>query len=219
MTSNRLALASFVATVACAATLAPAATALHAQQPGASAEELARTLQQRYDKVFDFRASFVQTTRGGVLRIQSPRGEGTVAVKKPGKMRWDYTKPEPQLIVSDGKRIYDYDPVTKDVTIAEMPPADQAPTAALVLAGKGDILRDYTVTKVESPVPGTQALRLDPRKADPDYEYLVIAFDPASYQIRGLMTRDSQGGESTIVFSNIRQNSNIPDKTFTPPRS
>ena len=65
---------------------------------------------------------------------------------------------------------------------------------------------------------GTRALRLEPRKPDPDYEYLVLAFDPASYQIRGLMTRDRQGGESTIVFSNIRQNTNIPDKTFAPPR-
>ncbi len=213
MMSRRLALAAFVGAITAAA------TGLEAQQ-SLSAEALARALQQRYDKVSDFRASFVQTTRGGVLRIESKqKGEGTVAVKKPGKMRWDYTKPEPQLIVSDGKRIYDYDPETKDVTISDLPPDDQAPSAALFLAGKGDILRDYSVSKVESPVPGTQALRLNPRKADPDYEYLVVAFDPATYQIRGLMTRDTQGGESTIVFSNIRQNTNIPDKTFTPPRS
>ena len=51
------------------------------------------------------------------------------------------------------------------------------------------------------------------------FEHDNMAFDPATYQIRGLMTRDTQGGESTIVFSNIRQNTNIPDKTFTPPRS
>jgi outer membrane lipoprotein-sorting protein len=211
MTSRRLAVAAFVGTVTAAAAV------LQAQQPSPSAEALARALQQRYDKVTDFRASFVQTTRGGFIRVQS-KGEGTVEVKKPGKMRWTYTKPEPQLIVSDGKRIYDYDPQSKAVTITDMPPDDQAPTAALFLAGKGDILRDYAVSTVESPVPGTRALRLEPRKPDPDYEYLVLAFDPTSYQIRGLMTRDRQGGESTIVFSNIRQNTNIPDKTFAPPR-
>jgi outer membrane lipoprotein carrier protein len=184
---------------------------LAGQQP--SAEALAQSLQQQYDKVRDFKASFVQTTKGAVLKVQS-KGEGTVAVKKPGKMRWEYTKPERQLIVSDGIRMYDYDPVTKELNVAALPPDDQAPTATLFLAGKGNILRDFKVSKVDSPVAGTLALRLDPRRVDPDYEYLVVAFDPSSYQIRGLMTRDRQRGESTIVFSDIKPNTNIPDKTF-----
>ena len=185
-------------------------TSLAAQQQ--SAEALAQSLQQQYDKVRDFKASFVQTTQGAVLKVKS-KGEGTVAVKKPGKMRWEYTKPEKQLIVSDGVRIYDYDPVTKELNVANLPPDEQAPTATLFLAGKGNILRDFKVSKVESPIAGTLALRLDPRKVDPDYEYLVVAFD-TSYQIRGLMTRDRQRGESTIVFSDIKPNTNIPDKTF-----
>jgi outer membrane lipoprotein carrier protein len=189
-----------------------AGTALSAQTR--SAEELAGALQQRYDQVRDFSASFVQTTTGGVIRIKSQVGEGTVMVKKPGKMRWDYTKPEKQLLVSDGVKVYDYDPVTRETNVDDVPSDDQAPTAALFLAGKGNILRDFKVSTVESPVKGTLALRLDPRKPDPDYEYLVVAFDSSSYQIRGLKTRDSQGGETTIVFSNIKQNTNIPDKTF-----
>ena len=190
-----------------------AGPSLVAQQQ--SAEALAQALQQRYDKVTDFKASFTQTTKGGVLRIQSKGGEGTVAVKKPGKMRWDYTKPEKQLIVSDGVRVYDYDPVTRELNVAQAPSDDQAPTAALFLSGKGNILRDFKVSKVDSPVKGTLALRLDPRKAETEYVYLVIAFDPSSYQIRGLMTRDDQGGDTTIVFTDIKQNTNIPDKTFT----
>jgi outer membrane lipoprotein carrier protein len=200
----------FVATIA--------GTSLAGQQP--SAEALAQALQQQYDKVHSFKASFVQTIGGGVLQIKGKKGEGTVAVKKPGKMRWDYTKPEKQLIMSDGVRVYDYDPVTKELSVAAVPSDEQAPTATLFLAGKGNILRDFKVSKVDSPIPGTLALRLDPRKADPDYEYLVIAFEPSSYQIRGLLTRDRQSGESMIVFSDIKQNTNIPDKTFefVPPR-
>ena len=189
------------------------ASVLTAQQQ--SAEALAQALQQRYDKVDDFRASFVQTTKGGVLRIQSKAGEGTVAVKKPGKMRWDYSKPEKQLIVSDGVRVYNYDPATRELDVAQVPTDDQAPTATLFLSGKGNILRDFKVSKVDSPVKGTLALRLDPRKAQTDYTYLVVAFDPSSYQIRGLVTHDDQGGDTTIVFTDIKQNTNIPDKTFT----
>lgn len=186
-------------------------SALVAQQP--TADALAQSLQREYDRVSDFKASFVQTTQGAVLKVKS-KGEGTVAVKKPGKMRWEYTKPEKQLIVSDGARIYDYDPVTKELNVSAVPSDAQAPTALLFLAGKGNILRDFKVSKVDSPVAGMMALRLDPRKADPDYEYLVVAFDPSSYQIRGLMTRDRQRGESLIVFSDIKPNTRIPDKTF-----
>ena len=53
---------------------------------------LAKALQARYQTVRDFTADFVQTYRGGVLRTET-RERGTVAVKKPGRMRWIYTEP------------------------------------------------------------------------------------------------------------------------------
>jgi outer membrane lipoprotein-sorting protein len=49
-------------------------------------------------------------------------------------------------------------------------------------------------------------------KPDPEYEYLVVAFHPTSYQIRGLKTRNRQAGETTIVFSDIKENSGIPTR-------
>lgn len=191
-----------------------------AAQAQPSADTLARALQQRYDTIRDFKATFAQMSRGGALGIQSKGGEGTVSVKKPGRMRWEYTKPEKQLIVSDGVRLHTYYPDSKEADACEVPPDEQAPTATLFLSGKGNILRDFKVSSLKSPVAGTSALRLDPRKGDPDYEYLVVAFDPASYQMRGLVTHDRQGGESTIVFSDMKENTNIPDKTFsfTPPK-
>lgn len=56
-------------------------------------EALARSLQQRYQGVQDFSADFTHVYRGGVLRTQS-REHGTVKIKKPGRMRWQYTGPE-----------------------------------------------------------------------------------------------------------------------------
>ena len=197
--------------------LVAATAATHAQTTPQSPDALARALEQRYSQVRDLRASFVQTTRGGALRVQS-RGEGTVLVKKPGRMRWEYTKPEKQTILSDGKRMYLYSQGEPEPEIVDLPPEDQAPSATLFLAGKGDILRDFAVSTVATPVPGTVALRLDPRREDPDYEYLVVAFDPKTYEIRGLMTRNRQGGDSTIVFSNIRVNTGIADSNFVPKR-
>jgi outer membrane lipoprotein-sorting protein len=57
-------------------------------------------------------------------------------------------------------------------------------------------------------------LKLTPRRNEPDYEYLVVAVDPASLQIRALTTRDHEGGESTLAFTNLKENQGISDKVF-----
>ena len=68
-------------------------------------DAIARALQARYQGIRDFSADFVQTYRGGVLRTQTSE-RGTVAIKKPGRMRWLYTSPERKEFVSDGQKIY-----------------------------------------------------------------------------------------------------------------
>jgi outer membrane lipoprotein carrier protein len=176
-------------------------------------EALAKSLQQRYQGIHDFSADFVHSYRGGVLRTQT-RESGIVSIKKPGRMRWVYVKPERKEFVADGRKVYSYIPEDRQVIVSDVPPDNQATTPALFLAGKGDISRDFTATYGEGGAPGTVALKLTPRKAEPEYEYLVVAVDPATLQIRALTTRDRQGGESTLTFSNLKENRGIPDKEF-----
>jgi outer membrane lipoprotein carrier protein len=177
---------------------------------------LAKSLQQRYDGIRDFSATFVQTYRGGVLRTQTTE-HGTVSIKKPGLMRWVYTKPERKEFVSDGRKIYFYMPQDKQVQVTDAPPTDQPTTPALFLAGRGDIGRDFTAAYADSPPtapPGTVSLKLTPRRSEPDYEYLIVALDPATLQIRALTTRDHQGGDSSLAFSNLKENTGLSDKDF-----
>src|SRR5688572_3169838 len=162
-------------------------------------DALARSLQQRYQQVRDFSASFVHSYRGGVLRTQSSE-RGTVAVKKPGKMRWLYTNPERKEIVSDGQKIYTYVVPDRQVIVSDAAAANSS--AALFLAGQGDLVRDFTAAYADGAPAGTVALKLTPRRAEPEFEYLIVAIDPATLQMRSLTTRDHQGGDSTITFSN-----------------
>lgn len=200
--------------------VASAAIAPLAAQAPRSPDSLALAVQERYQQVRDFTAEFVQTLRGGVLRSTESRGEGTVWIKKPGKMRWVYTKPEKQEIVSDGRTMHSYWPEDRQVLKSEVPSDDRAGTSMLFLAGRGDIARDFTAAAADSPLPGTLGLKLTPRQSDPEYQFLVLGLDPTSLQIRALRSRDHQGGDSTLVFSRIKENTNIPDRTFsfTPPR-
>lgn len=176
-------------------------------------DALARSLQDRYDRIRDFSADFVHSYRGGVLRTQATE-YGTVTIKKPGLMRWLYAKPEKKEFVSDGRKIYFYLPQDRQVQVMDVPASDQATTPALFLAGKGDISRDFTAVYGESAPAGTVALKLTPRRSEPDYEYLIVALDPQSLQIRALTTRDRQGGESTLTFSNLKENTGVSDKSF-----
>lgn len=199
-----------VAAVVTAALFVVAAT--QAQTP-ASPDEVASALQKRYEGIRDFSADFIQTYRGGVLKTET-REQGIVNIKKPGMMRWIYTKPEKKEFVSDGRKVYSYIPDDRQVMVADVPPADQATTPALFLAGKGQIVRDFTAAFDQNPPAGVVALKLTPKKQEPEYDYFIIMVDPKSLQLRGLATRDRQGGLSVLAFTNLKENTGISDKEF-----
>ena len=184
-----------------------------AAQARPAADVLARALQQRYRGIRDFSADFVHTYRGGVLRTQTTE-QGTVLIKKPGLMRWVYTSPEKKQFVSDGQKVYSYIPADRQVMVAAVPADDQATTPALFLAGKGDISRDFTAAYADAAVRGAAALKLTPRRPEAEYEYLTVIVDPGTLQILALTTRDRQGGDSTLAFSNLKENRGLSDKEF-----
>jgi len=201
--------------VVIAATTVTLAAQTQPQNSRQAADVLARDLQQRYQGIKDFSADFSQSYRGGVLRTQTVE-QGTVLVKKPGLMRWEYLKPEKKQFVSDGRKTYLYIPQDKQVFVGDAD-TEGVSTSALFLAGKGDLTRDFTAAYAPTPVPATLGLKLTPRKRQPDYDYLVVALDPSTLQIRGLLTHDAQGGDSTLTFTNLKENQGISDKVFAFP--
>ena len=178
--------------------------------------ELAQALQRKYDTIKDFSADFVHTYQGGVLRKQLTE-KGRLLVKKPGKMRWTYTAPDEKVFVSDGVKIYSYIPQDKQVIVSSVPPDDQASTPTLFLAGKGNLARDFTAAAGNVPAgmpAGTRALKLVPKTTQRDYDWLVLAVDPSTLQIRGLVSVDAQGGTSSFSFTNLKENIGLADKDF-----
>lgn len=180
-----------------------------------SASELAQSLQRKYSTIKDFSADFVHTYVGGVLKKRLTE-KGRVCVKKPGRMRWEYSSPEQKLFVSDGVKVYSYIPADRQVIVGTVPP-DTATTPALFLAGKGDLTRDFTPSMADAPAgaaPGTLALKLVPKTGQPDYDWLVLLVEPGSLSLRGLLTADNQGGTSMFSFSGLKENVGLADKEF-----
>ena len=177
--------------------------------------ELARAIQQKYDTVRDFSASFVHSYRGGVLRKEATE-RGTMQVKKPSRMRWVYESPERKEFVADGSRIYSYIPEDKQVIIAPVPADGEATTPALFLSGHGNLVRDFTSAfpAEPDPTPGTYSIMLTPQRREAEYDWLVLVVDRGTYRLRKLITADAQGGRSTFTFSDVRENTGVPDSAF-----
>jgi len=176
-------------------------------------DQFAARVQQRYDTIRDFEADFVQAYEGGVLRTRTTE-RGTVAIKRPGRMRWVYTKPERKEFVSDGTRVYSYLPADKQVIVSPMPSGTTTP--ALFLTGKGHLVRDFNASFTQLPgaAPGVTALKLVPKRSDPDVETLILVVDRKTLQLRQLVAADKQGGRSTFTFTNMKENRGLSDKIF-----
>ena len=188
-----------------------------------TASEFAEALQRHYDTIKDFSADFTHTYQGGVLRKHVTE-RGHVAVRKPGRMRWDYTEPERKVFVSDGTKMYAYIPEDKQVTVTSVPADDRAAGPVLFLAGKGNLTRDFTPSLVAVPsgLPsGATAIKLVPRMAQPEYDWIILVVEPGRLGLRGLVTSDAQGGTSSLSFTNLKENVGLTDKdfVFTIPRN
>lgn len=199
--------------LALTAVFAASATFVSAQAPEKSAGDVAAALQRKYETVRDFSADFTHQHQSGVLKRKAVE-QGSVLVKKPGKMRWEYKSPEKKLFVSDGKRIYFHDPAANQVTITEMPKGDQAASAALFLTGKGNLVQDFNASFLDGSSGDTYALRLQPKTPQAEYDWLEIVVDRGTLLIQRLTAAEKDGGRSTFLFSRFKENIGVGDKPF-----
>ena len=173
-------------------------------------------LQAKYESVRDFSADFEHTYAGGVLRSVLVE-RGTVQIKKPGMMRWNYNWPEEKVFVSDGSSLYSYIPFDRQVIVGKLPSDDRASTPVLFLAGRGNLSTDFTAAydELETAAPDTWIIRLTPTGEDVEYSHFVLGIDRRSLSITQLRETDYQGAVSTFTFTALKENEGLPDSLFT----
>ena len=179
-------------------------------------EQLIETLQTKFGSVHDFSAEFEHRYTGGIIKTTVVE-YGTVLVKKPGKWHFNYTSPEEKLFISDGKTIYSYYPLDNQVIVAPAPSGVQASTPTLFLAGRENLMLDFVGAYAETTQtkPGTWTVRLTPKRPSPDYDWLTLVVDKTTLQISQLIATDLQGGTSSFIFSNLKENQGLSDNLFT----
>jgi outer membrane lipoprotein carrier protein len=188
-----------------------ASGAAAAGQATPTAQEVAASLQKKYDTIRDFSTEFVHTHEGGVLKRKREE-RGTLLVKKPGKMRWNYKTPDEKVFVSDGVRLTQYFADENRALVSAVPENDQA--AVLFLAGRGNLTRDFNVSFGQNSAAGAWTLRLEPKQPQQEYDWLEVTAARDTFLLQSLTVAEKQGSRSTFVFTNFKENPGLADKTF-----
>lgn len=177
-------------------------------------DQLINALQSKYNGLSTLSADFTQlyTARNERARRES----GRLNLKKPGKMRWDYTSPETKLFISDGRTLYEYATADRFATRSSVKESDDLRAPLMFLLGRGNLRRDFKSIQFsgESPAQaGNKVLRLIPKRAQ-DFRELLLEIDPGSLQIQRLTLVGGDGGRSDFLFSNIRENAPLSESLF-----
>lgn len=212
-------------------TAAPAAQPVQAKPADADSAQVALTaVQSFYDQTKDVSATFNQTYVNKLYN-RTDRDRGHVSFKKPGKMRWDYAKPNGKVIVAANNKFLMYEPgdePTDKGQVLEQSFANADLTQAMsFLLGTGKLVDDFDAKSLNAAREGFangQVLELKPKKASPHFDRLLF-FVETSAAVRGLVRRvviiDASGNRNRFDFTAFKFNAGTPESTFEwqPPAS
>ena len=179
-------------------------------------------LEATYGRMNDLRAEFTQVARNKSLG-EDVKAEGTVYLKKGGKMRWEYKSPSPQQIVSDGTYLWVYTPELNQVNKGDAPKALAGPAGSF-LQGLGKVREEFTVRFLnpanKTDGTGRPVLDLTPKKPTPLLTRLVLTLDPKDYVVRQAVLYDQLQNTVTMSFNRVALNPGLSDTlfAFTPPK-
>jgi outer membrane lipoprotein carrier protein len=184
------------------------------------ARAIARRVHAFYAQTRDFSASFRQHyTYVAIGRTED--SEGTVQVKKPGRVRWDYAKPERRTLYIEDKTFWIWRPDDQEAQVKRDFAGDQLSSAFTFLWGKGDLLKEFSPKAVPAPegLPAGDGLELTPLKPTPGVQKLLFVVGKDGQVLASVVT-NPQGDVNQIVFSDARVNQGLPDSLFqfAPPK-
>lgn len=146
---------------------------------------------------------------GSGTQLQETAGE--LALKRPGLFRWHTDEPMEQLLVSDGKQVWLYDPDLEQVTIQSL---DQrlTHTPALLLSGDVSQIREnFEITFKEGG--SVVDFILKPKSKDTLFDSLRLSF--RNSVLNDMQLIDSIGQRTNILFMNVKMNEPLDNKQFS----
>jgi outer membrane lipoprotein carrier protein len=186
------------------------------------AQALVVRIQKFYESTKDLHAKFEQELDSGLGRKRTASGD--LWLKKPGKMRWEYAKPEKKLMIADGQVLWVYEPEDQQAFKQSLQ-ASSLPSSVTFLWGEGKLSDEFQVSQENGEATaglggaGEVVLKLVPRKPTAQYRYLLFVVDEKSAMVKESLLYDQQGGTNHMKFRDVEINKGAADEKFkfTPP--
>jgi len=156
------------------------------------------------------RGDFSQAVNKGPGSRGSRASSGSFEFARPGRFRWVYAKPYEQTIVSDGDKLYVYDPDLNQVTVKRLKGAIPASPAS-ILFGSNDFEHDFQV-KSDGDRDGIAWILATPRSQDSTFERIRIGFRDGLPVAMDLA--DSFGQTTELRFTGLQRNPGIDPARF-----
>lgn len=142
--------------------------------PNTSADD-APQLAELLDGMTTLSVEFEQTVTnrfGDVLQAAT----GRMHLKRPMRLRWELDEPYPQLVVTNGERLWVYDPDLEQVTVQPLAEALTGSPAVFLTGTVADLRRNFTVVATEAPEAGGSRFELTPVDPNAVYGELALTF-------------------------------------------
>jgi outer membrane lipoprotein carrier protein len=192
--------------------LVPCIASVGTAQNGPAA--VVAAVEQHYRTLTDLQAKVVQKNFLKSLN-KTQTFEGTLWIKKPGRLRLEYTNG--QLILVDGKEALFYSKKSEQVIKRSFTDFEQMNIPVAFLLGAGQITDSFEVVK--SGDRAKDRIELVPKKAGAAMQKLVIRADESG-RIMELAIYDRSGNRTEITFSDVREDAGVDDHLFrfVPPK-
>ncbi|HEY1897917.1 MAG TPA: outer membrane lipoprotein carrier protein LolA [Terracidiphilus sp.] len=192
---------------ACLCAQQPQPTQESAKSSTPNIHELARRVDQRYNKLHSLKAAFTESYAGlGVHRSES----GTLLLLKPGRMRWDYTSPPGKLFLLDGKFAWFYSQGDAQVQRIPEKQLDDLRSPLRFLLGHTELEKELTGIALTTAPNGQFTLTGQPKGQEKRVERLAVTLTPAG-AITGIEIEEGDGAITRFTFS-----SEVPDGAIPP---
>jgi outer membrane lipoprotein carrier protein len=140
--------------------------------------------------------------------------EGSLKVKYPGKMRWEYEKPEPMLFVTDGATLWMYQPRERQVTVGQADAVLGGSQGASFLSDIRLLRRQFRIELDPSGSDQLARLKLTPREAAFDIAFIILTIDRSTHDVVAVLTVNQYDDRTRIVFHDIVFQQKFPDALF-----
>ena len=176
----------------------------------AELDDVISGIELRYNRLATMQADFEQSLTYAGSKRASERGR--LLLLRPGKMRWDYTRPKGKLLVGDGERIRMFNPLTNQVrTVRVQETADMRAPLSFLL-GRLRLNRQFRNLQLQT-IEGRKVLVGEGRTGREAYTRVEFFYEP-DYRLAEIRVLDRDDANTIFVFENEKLNEQLDPELF-----